>query len=290
MLVSTYPMVSVLMTAYNREKYIAEAIESVLASDYQNFELIIVDDCSKDNTVTIAKKYTEKDCRTKLYINETNIKQFPNRNKAISYANGLYVVFVDSDDTIHPDGISRLVKTMTQFPNTSFGMCYYRGDQPVPFLLEGKEAIRKNYFEFPFLGIGPGSTILKRQFLLDIGGYPDAYEAAGDMFFNLKACCYSSIVLIPYTFMEYRVHGEQELNNPYSYIYNGYLYFKDALKNLPHGLSNVERDWLLKKNIRRLVVNIIKYFFKTFNIKKTVKLIKLTNLSFRNICTAIFQK
>ena len=51
------PLVSVLMTAYNREKYIAEAIESVLASTCKNFELIIVDDCSADNTVAIARGY-----------------------------------------------------------------------------------------------------------------------------------------------------------------------------------------------------------------------------------------
>ena len=51
------PLVSVLMTAYNRELYIAEAIESVLAQDYQNYELIIVDDCSTDHTVEIANSY-----------------------------------------------------------------------------------------------------------------------------------------------------------------------------------------------------------------------------------------
>ena len=54
------PLVSILMTAYNREKYIAEAIESVLASTYKNFELIIVDDCSKDGTVAIAKTYQQQ--------------------------------------------------------------------------------------------------------------------------------------------------------------------------------------------------------------------------------------
>ena len=62
---SDFPLVSVLMTAYNREKYIAEAIESVLASTYKNFELIIVDDCSKDKTVEIARRYAKKDQRIK---------------------------------------------------------------------------------------------------------------------------------------------------------------------------------------------------------------------------------
>src|ERR1041384_7268362 len=99
------PLVSVLMTAYNREDYIAEAIESVLASTYTNFELIIVDDCSSDNTVAIAKEYKAKDKRIKVYVNEKNLGDYPNRNKAASYANGDFLMYVDSDDKILTDGI-----------------------------------------------------------------------------------------------------------------------------------------------------------------------------------------
>ncbi len=70
------PLVSVLMTAYNREKYIAEAIESVLQSTYKNFELIIVDDCSTDNTVSIATDFQQQDKRTSVQINEKNLLTF----------------------------------------------------------------------------------------------------------------------------------------------------------------------------------------------------------------------
>ena len=63
------PLVSVLMTAYNREKYISEAIESVLSSTFKNFELIIVDDGSVDNTVKIARGYELKDSRIKVFTN-----------------------------------------------------------------------------------------------------------------------------------------------------------------------------------------------------------------------------
>ena len=65
----TNSLISVLMTVYNREKYIAEAIESVINSSYQNWELIIVDDQSKDRSVEIARCYG-KDDRIKVYINE----------------------------------------------------------------------------------------------------------------------------------------------------------------------------------------------------------------------------
>ena len=76
-------MLSVLMTAFNREDYITEAIESVLSSTYKNIELIIVDDKSTDTTVKIIRQYQIKDERIKLFINEINIGDYPNRNKAV---------------------------------------------------------------------------------------------------------------------------------------------------------------------------------------------------------------
>ena len=79
-----YPLVSVLITSYNREKYIGDAIQSVLDSTYKNFELIIVDDMSTDNSVGIAKSFEKKDNRIKVYINEANLGDYPNRNKAAS--------------------------------------------------------------------------------------------------------------------------------------------------------------------------------------------------------------
>ncbi|RZK18039.1 MAG: glycosyltransferase family 2 protein, partial [Flavobacterium sp.] len=72
------PLVSVLMTTYNREKFITESIESVLFSSYTNFELIIVDDASTDQTAIIAQRYAAKDNRVRLIVNESNIGDYPN--------------------------------------------------------------------------------------------------------------------------------------------------------------------------------------------------------------------
>src|SRR5437764_11938447 len=76
------PLLSVLMTAYNREKYISQAIESVLRSSFADFELIIVDDVSKDNTVGIARNYAHQDKRISVVVNEKNLGDYGNRNKA----------------------------------------------------------------------------------------------------------------------------------------------------------------------------------------------------------------
>lgn len=282
------PLVSVLMTAYNREKYIAEAIESVLASTYTNFELIISDDRSQDGTVGIAKAYEEKDKRIKVFTNQSNLQQFQNRNLSLTYAKGEYIFFVDSDDTITPGAIEKLVQSMQRFPAAQFAMYCDKPVEEEPFLLDGKKAIRDHFFSAPLLIIGPGGTFSKAGFIKNIGGYPVSYGAAGDLYFNLKACCHSDIIMLPFKFLNYRVHGAQELNNPFAYIYNNYLYLKDALAELPLGLSAKERSWLQKKNARRFVVNVSRFFRKTFDFRRTFRLLKLGRFTFADLGRAVF--
>ncbi|MES2849857.1 MAG: glycosyltransferase family 2 protein, partial [Bacteroidota bacterium] len=88
------PLVSVLITAYNREKLIVETLESVLECTYKNIEIIIVDDGSKDNTLSVIKEFAEKDSRIRYYQNEKNLGDYPNRNKAASYARGEYIAYL----------------------------------------------------------------------------------------------------------------------------------------------------------------------------------------------------
>lgn len=92
------PLVSIITPLYNSEKYIAETIESVLAQTYSNWEMIIVDDCSKDNSTKIVEEYQKKDRRIKLYRNEINKGVSYTRNRAIDLSQGKYIAFLDSDD------------------------------------------------------------------------------------------------------------------------------------------------------------------------------------------------
>ena len=109
------PIASILTTVYNREKYIAACIDSVLASSYQDWELIIVDDVSTDASVAIAKSYEKKDPRIKVYVNEKNLGDYPNRNKAASYAKGKYLKYLDADDIIYPHGLEVMVIPWSSF-------------------------------------------------------------------------------------------------------------------------------------------------------------------------------
>ena len=103
------PLVSVIMPAYNSEKYIGKSIESVLAQDYEKFELIIVDDGSKDGTKSIVEQYAKNDIRIKL-LEQANQGVSAARNKGLDTATGEYVAFLDSDDLWDADNLSVMVQ------------------------------------------------------------------------------------------------------------------------------------------------------------------------------------
>jgi glycosyltransferase involved in cell wall biosynthesis len=141
------PLVSVLMTAYNREIFIKESVESVIHSTYKNIELIIVDDGSTDNTIDVVKALMLNDKRIKLFQNENNLGDYPNRNKAAVYAIGKYMLYVDSDDTIQPDAIEYCVKNLELHSTSDFSVIYPHQDVQSPQLLNATTAIRKHFFE-----------------------------------------------------------------------------------------------------------------------------------------------
>lgn len=280
-------LLSVLMTSYNREEYIGEAIESVLASTYKNFELIIIDDRSKDKTVAIAKSYADNDSRIHVYVNEMNLGDYKNRNKAASYAKGEFIMYVDSDDKILIDGFERCISAMQQFPQAGFGM-QYNGDNKKPFLLSSKLAIHQHFFKSPCLMIGPGGTILRRTFFENIGRYPETYGPANDMYFNLKAAAAGPLLMLPFVFNYYRIHEGQELNNKYSYLYNNFNYLRDALRELDLPLTEKEKQWLMNKNRRRFLVNFLHYARQSKNIKKALTARRLAHFKMVDFYKAIF--
>jgi glycosyltransferase involved in cell wall biosynthesis len=111
------PIVSVLMPAYNSEKYIADAIDSILNQTFQDFELIVIDDCSKDKTWHIIQKYAQKDKRVVAIKNTKNLGISDNRNKAISISKGKYLAPLDNDDWSYPDRFAKQVEFLDNNPD-----------------------------------------------------------------------------------------------------------------------------------------------------------------------------
>ncbi|HEV2479887.1 MAG TPA: glycosyltransferase family A protein [Puia sp.] len=205
------PLVSVLMTAYNREQYIGEAISSVLASTYTNFELIILDDCSADRTVEIAKSFAEKDPRIKLFVNDHNMGQFENRNLAAKYAAGDLLKYLDSDDLLYPTGLEVLVRMMEKFPEAGYGLCSLEQDDAriFPFMLNPEEAFNRHFVQkIPLFHKAPLSSIIRKQAFFDVGGFTNP-AGEGDYEMWLALSSKFNVVLMPHGVAWYRVHQGQ---------------------------------------------------------------------------------
>ena len=112
-------LVSVIMPSYNSKKYIKESIESVLNQTYPFWELIIVDDCSKDGTVDVIKQFN--DVRIKLFVNERNSGAAISRNRALREAKGKWTAFLDSDDIWLP---TKLEEQLTFMINNNYDFTY----------------------------------------------------------------------------------------------------------------------------------------------------------------------
>jgi len=99
------PKISVIMPVYNTEKFVGEAIDSILTQSFIDFELIIIDDCSQDDSYTVCEKYAETDKRIRLYKNKENIWVVKTRNRLLSKVSpGVqYIAIMDADDVSHKD-------------------------------------------------------------------------------------------------------------------------------------------------------------------------------------------
>lgn len=115
------PLVSVIIPTYNRADFIEKAIQSVLNQTYSNFEIIVIDDGSTDNSAQIIKKLAEKDHRIRYYKLEVNSGVSIARNKGLSLARGKYIAFLDSDDIALAHWLKTGVYFMEQNPHVAVG-------------------------------------------------------------------------------------------------------------------------------------------------------------------------
>ena len=206
----TPPLVSVLMTSYNREKYIAQAIESVLQSSFENFELLVVDDGSTDATVEIARSYAASDARAKVHCNPENLGDYFNRNRAAELAQGQFLKYLDSDDTFYPHGLEVMVRSMEQFPDAALGMPRPQvPDGPFPLQVSPIEAYRGQFLGKGLLDCGPSGTIMRADAFRAAGGFSGRrYVGDTEMWFKLAAV--RPVVQLVQGLTWWRIHEQQE--------------------------------------------------------------------------------
>lgn len=124
------PLVSIVLPIYNGEAFMRKSIESCIAQTYTNWELLIVDDCSKDKTEQIAKEYEAKDGRIHYFKNEVNLRLPRNLNRGFSLAKGEYLTWTSDDNYYQPTAIERMVTILNQKKHEFvFANCYLINEQ-----------------------------------------------------------------------------------------------------------------------------------------------------------------
>lgn len=210
------PTVSILTTCFNRAQYIGECIESVQQSKFQDYEHIIVDDQSSDDSVEIAKSYAEKDSRIQVYVNEKNLGDYPNRNRAAELASGTYLKYLDADDKHGRWILSVMVDAMDEFPQAALGLLNSRPtyDNPSPFpTCHQPQEVVLQYLERKnsMLNRSPLGAIIDRKKFFEIGGF-SGKRMVGDFEMWMKLGMEFHVVAIPHTLAMYRVHEQQEMS------------------------------------------------------------------------------
>ncbi len=127
------PLVTVIMPAYNAQNYIGHSVDSILNQTWENIELIIIDDCSSDNTWSLLEKLSKKDNRITLLKNIVNVGPYVSKNYALDISNGDYVTGHDADDWAHPQRIEKQIASMLK--NSKVKACVAK---KVRMTLEGK--------------------------------------------------------------------------------------------------------------------------------------------------------
>lgn len=165
------PGISVVMPVYNGEDFLGEAIESILAQTYKDFEFIIVDDGSTDRSAAIISSF--RDERIVLLKNECNSGIMTSLNKGIAHARAPYIARMDADDISYPDRLEKQLQFIGQYPDGALWSCWTRvitADKKVVRL----EAFKPDYYYFNFIfecWIYHPTIVFSREKLAQIGHY-----------------------------------------------------------------------------------------------------------------------
>jgi len=205
-----HPLVSVITPAYNAELYIGESIESILKQTLTNFEYIIVDDHSTDNTWDIIQKYARDDSRIIPVKNIKNLGIAGNRNKGIHLAQGKYIAWQDADDISTPRRLEKQVGLMEK--NSKVGIC---GGFLQFFDENGKIAIRRYYPDdaslrkniFKFSPLSQGGAVLRKKCFDELGVYDLSIAPAEDLEMSFRIGSRYEFANIQEIVLRYREHG-----------------------------------------------------------------------------------
>lgn len=205
------PLVSVNIATYNRGGFLAEAIESVLAQTYTNWELVIVDDASTDNTREVVDSYL-KDPRIKYFRNETNLNISLTRNRGLKESQGEFIAVLDSDDIwCDKDKLKKQVEFLENNPDHALvGTGVIKIDKNGREMSRYLNPLTDKTIRVKILSqnaFAHSSLMYRREAVLALGGYDPAINGIEDYDLWLKIGSRWQFANLPDYALKYRVHG-----------------------------------------------------------------------------------
>jgi glycosyltransferase involved in cell wall biosynthesis len=176
------PRITVLMTVYNGGVYLKSSVESILSQSFKDFEFVIVNDASKDDSLEVINSY--KDSRIKVITNPKNLGQTVSLNIGLKESNGEYVARIDADDIAYPSWLEKQVDFINRHPDcavASMRAVMINTDNQIIKELNSpvspQEIILKSIFSSPINHVG---CLMKRDVVLEAGGYDEQYKIVAD--------------------------------------------------------------------------------------------------------------
>ncbi len=228
------PLVSIVTPVYNADKYLRESIDSILGQTFGDWEMILVDDKSKDHSREIEEEYAAKDSRIQIIALDQNQGAIRARNTGIKAASGTYYAVQDSDDISLPDRLEAQVSFMKSHPDFAVvggnslimdehGTVYASRSYPTDPDVIKRTVIRINPFAH-------SATMVRMDILRKLGGYPvTGYKVADDYCLWLQLLSQYKGTNLPQYVLKYRLFGSEHKNS-----------IRKKLKNT----TRAQRPWL----------------------------------------------
>ncbi|MCL5746963.1 MAG: glycosyltransferase [Patescibacteria group bacterium] len=207
----TKPLVSVIMPVYNAEKYLAEAVESILSQTYKNFEFIITDDASTDESWKILKKYAAQDKRIKLFRNSRNLGISATVREIINKSRGIFIARMDADDIAMPQRLETQINYLQRHKKT-----VAIGGQCIIIDKDGNNIGVKKFptkfkdvynYIFQFVPVQqPTLMIAGKRLPIDFEYYVDGMNTAEEVELIFKLFSHGKVENLPETVLKYRLH------------------------------------------------------------------------------------
>ena len=207
------PLVTVIMSVYNVEKYIGEAIESILTQTFSDFEFIIVDDGSTDCTPALVRTFAERDSRIRAIPLSRNLGTGAARNVGIAAARGAYITWMDGDDVSLPERLEKQLAFLRANPDIGVvGTCAIKVDQDLtPYGVWDAPEKHAHIAYYLLLGrpVLCSSLMIRRDILNAVGGFEETGKRGNDIELVSRLICRARFYNLPENLYMYRRNDSQ---------------------------------------------------------------------------------